>query len=238
MSKPTFQLSRVSGQPVSDAELLADLRRVAESLAAPSVSRPQYKEFGQYGATTVHTRFGSWNKALAAAGLSVTHENDISDERLFENLFILWQHYGRQPRRNELAHDPSQISQGPYNRRFGSWTSALEAFVRFANASDVEPLAAQNDTGNARRTTGRAPSLRLRWRVLQRDRFSCCACGASPALSSMLTISFHGAGVVKRFLKTSKPFARYAIWESPMPISFLRESVLFRRSLPMNNMNG
>ena len=183
MSKPVFQLSRVSGQPVSNAELLADLRRVAELLATSGVSRPQYGKHGLYGATTFHSRFGSWNKALLAAGLSLVHEIDIPDERLFENLLTVWQHYGRQPRRNELAHEPSKISQGPYNRRFGSWTAALEAFVTYANGSGAELPAAQPDAETARRTTGRGPSLRLRWHVLQRDRFSCCACGASPALT-------------------------------------------------------
>ena len=56
MSKPLFQLSRVSGQAVS-TELLADLRRVAELLAASGVSRPQYGQHGLYGATTIHSRF-------------------------------------------------------------------------------------------------------------------------------------------------------------------------------------
>ena len=178
-----FQLSRVSGQPVSDAELLGDLRHVAESLGTPSVSRPQYIKLGKFGATTINTRFGSWNKALVAAGLLVVHENDTPDERLFENLLVLWQHYGRQPRRNELAHEPSTISQGPYNRRFGSWTLGLEAFVNYANGSGVESPTVQSDTENSRRLTGRAPSLRLRWYVLQRDHFTCCGCGASPALT-------------------------------------------------------
>lgn len=59
---------------------------------------------------------------------------------------------------------------------------ALDAFVKYANLTGAEattdiqaPLGLPN--------TGRDPSLRLRWRVLQRDRFTCCACGASPALT-------------------------------------------------------
>jgi len=189
VSKPVYQLSRVSGQPVSTAELLADLRRVAELLGAPGVSRPQYIQHGLYGATTLHSRFGSWNKALLAAGLPLVHENDLSDGRLFENLLTLWQHYGRQPRRNDLARDPSDISQGPYNRRFGLWTAALEAFVNYANGTGAESPTSQPDTEVARRATGRAPSVRLRWHVLQRDHFTCCACGASPALA--LGIELH-----------------------------------------------
>lgn len=134
---------------------------------------------------TVPPRFtlGSWNKALLAAGLSLVHEIDIPDERLFENLLALWQRYGRQPRRNDLAHEPSKISQGPYNRRFGSWTAALEAFVNYANESGAQSSAVKLNTEVTRRATGRDPSLRLRWHVLQRDRFICCACGASPALN-------------------------------------------------------
>lgn len=182
MTKPTFQLSRVSGQPVSSAELLADLRRVAQLLCVTGVSQPQYREHGHYDETTVGRRFGSWNKALLESGLSLCNEVDIPDDRLFENLLVLWQHYGRQPRRSELACGPSSISQSPYNRRFGGWTAALKAFVDFANAVEIEspkPTAASNLSG--RRMTGREPSLRLRWKVLHRDRFTCCGCGSSPA---------------------------------------------------------
>lgn len=167
---------------VSDVELLADLRAAATSIAKSTVGQKEYRQFGKYDDTTVSRRFGTWNNALRAAGLSLSNEVNISDERLFENLLSLWQHYGRQPRRSELAQQPSTISQTPYNRRFGSWSTALEAFVTYANASDAEPPVAHN-TETTRRTTGREPSLRLRWRVLQRDRFTCCACGATPALA-------------------------------------------------------
>jgi len=40
-----------------------------------------------------------------------------------------------------------------------------------------------------KRKTSRDPSLRLRWKVLQRDNFKCCACGASPAIT--LGIELH-----------------------------------------------
>jgi hypothetical protein len=133
--------------------------------------------------STVIRRFGSWNKALLAAGLSISHEIHISDERLFKNLLVLWQHYGRQPRRGELAQKPSAISQTPYNRRFGSWTAALQAFVNYANSLELDPQQqkSKNNIPNQSRG-GREPSLRLRWKVLQRDHFSCCKCGASPAV--------------------------------------------------------
>ena len=166
---------------MSDDELISDLKRVAKELNSTTVSMPKYKGIGQYDETTIARRFGSWNNALLKAGLSLSNEVDISDVRLFENVLTLWQHYGRQPRRRELSMPPSIISQSPYNRRFGSWTAALQAFVVYANNSDTEPAELQ-EKGNSRSRKGRDPSLRLRWRVLQRDRFSCRACGASPAL--------------------------------------------------------
>lgn len=182
--KQTFRLSRVSGMPVEYDSLLADLRRVAESLGSGTAPLLKYRELGAYDDTTPIRRFGSWNKALLKAGLSVSNEISISDQRLFENLLLLWQHYGRQSRRSELAQKPSTISQTPYNRRFGSWTSSLEAFINYANSSNLESVEPNSDIIKSQHKTGRDPSLRLRWKVLQRDRFTCCSCGASPALKA------------------------------------------------------
>ena len=183
MTKKTLALSRVSGMPVSTEQLLADLRRISDLIQKPTVTQQSYRQHGAYDDSTFVRRFGSWNKALTSAGFSLSNVNNISDQALFENLMLLWQHYGRQPRRKELTLEPSTISQTPYNRRFGSWTAALEAFLGYVNASEGEPLVtkpASSTRGSHR--TGREPSLRLKWRVLQRDRYTCRCCGASPAL--------------------------------------------------------
>ena len=184
MSEPVFKLSRVSGTPVSDDELISDLCRIAGELGTNTVPRPQYLLMGRYGATTYNSRFGSWNEALIRAGLAVSHRNNIPDAELFENILAIWQHFGRQPRREELKVGTSSISQGPYNRRFGSWMNALRAFVDYANGTGEALPERHAETGiDNKRRTGRDPSLRLRWRVLQRDNFKCCACGSSPAIT-------------------------------------------------------
>lgn len=188
MARIRYHIERVSGMPVTDGELLTDLRSVAANLGKKTVGQKEYRQLGKYDDSTASNRFGSWNKALLAAGLAVSNEVNISDDRLFENLLALWQHYGRQPRRAELAQAPSTISQGPYSRRFGSWSAALAAFVEYANSSGVGAPLAQ-DAPADRLETGREPSLRLRWRVLQSDRFTCRACGASPALT--LQVDLH-----------------------------------------------
>jgi Homing endonuclease associated repeat/HNH endonuclease len=182
MSQSRYKLERVTGQPVSDEDLLNDLRATAEATGKNTIGMLSYREKGKYDDTTISRRFGSWNKALVAADLKIANSSDLTDERLFENILVLWQHYGRQPRRSELAGKLSSISQSPYNRRFGSWTAALEAFVVYANDAELD-APQEISTEPSRRTTSRDPSLRLRWRVLQRDRFTCCSCGASPALT-------------------------------------------------------
>src|SRR5713101_1941885 len=156
MTTSRFQLTRVSGQPVNDAEILVDLKSVASKLDAKTVSQPHYRQYGRYDNTTVARRFGSWNKALLAAGLALSNEVNFSDERLFENILTLWQHFARQPRRRELAAAPSLISQSPYNRRFGSWTAALEAFTTYANASGTE-APPRREAVEARHSTSRDP---------------------------------------------------------------------------------
>jgi hypothetical protein len=207
MSDSKFQLERVQGAPVSNDEILADIQRAATLAGTRVISQRLYSEFGKFDPTTASRRFGTWNKAVVAAGLEVANEINISDDRLFENLMLLWEYYGRQPRRAELARPPSAISQGAYRRRFHSWMDALTQFVSYANARDIiPPSPIEAVTGHQ---TGRDPSLRLRFRVMKRDNFSCCACGASPALLPGLTLHVdhikawsHGGETVEENLQT------------------------------------
>lgn len=180
MEDQKFTLERVKNAPVTDEEMISDLKQIANQTHSSKVTQKLYQEHGQYDTSNVGRRFGSWNKALEAAGLSISNQCYISDEALFENILLLWKHYGRQPRRAELANPPSKISQSAYNRRFKSWVTSLEHFIEYANSADVTVPAKQEAKSNFR-TTGRDPSLRLRFKVLVRDNFTCQHCGASPA---------------------------------------------------------
>lgn len=180
MNSSSFKLSRVRGLPVTDAQLIEDLKRVALHLGGSTVSQPQYSLHGRYDMRNLSRRLGGWDAALSAAGLAPTsYQGEYTDEHLFANILTLWQHLGRQPRRVELASAPSEISQSPYQRRFGSWSAALEAFVEWANAAESTITVTPSDS--PKRRTPRDPSLRLRFKVLLRDNFTCCGCGKSPA---------------------------------------------------------
>lgn len=167
---------------VSERELLGDIKRVATEVHTSTVSIELYRTRGRYSPTTIVRRFGSWNAALERADLAIAKRSRISTEALFENLAQLWIALGRQPRRSELNRKPSTISSAAYERRFGTWRSALSAFVEYANADGT---ARDNETvvtvPPAARTGPRTPTLRLRFAVMRRDSFACRHCGASPA---------------------------------------------------------
>ena len=186
MDDTKFRLERVQGSPVSTEEILNDIRNVAESCGTKIVSQKLYSEFGNFDPTTVSRRFGTWNKAVTAAGLEVANEINIADDKLFENLMALWEQHGRQPRRAELGRSPSTISWGAYRRRFRSWSETLRKFVEFANVQEMQPTNEKENDRTPR--TSRDPTLRLRFRVLKRDDFKCRACGASPALTPGLSL--------------------------------------------------
>jgi len=113
-------------QRISDDDLCSDLRRVAEAVGeSPTVT--QYRERGEYGDSTLRTRFGSWSEALEAAGLDASGAKyPIPDAELIEEIQALADELGRPPTVQAMD------EQGPrwstvYTRRVGSWNAALEA---------------------------------------------------------------------------------------------------------------
>lgn len=173
-----FEYENYSNASIGTEDLLSDLKSVDK--AEGKVSQSIYAEKGRYDCSTIIRRFGTWNKALKKAGIALANEINISDERLYENLLNLWQHFGRQPRRSDLASKYSEFSQSPYNRRFKTWSNALKSFVEYANSKDKQIEGSLGGENSARRR-GRDPSLRMRFKVMKRDSFSCRSCGTSPA---------------------------------------------------------
>jgi hypothetical protein len=176
----SFKLSH-DRRNITEQDLLSDLRRVAEEQSDQSVKQRTYKRFGRYGVTTVIRRFSSWNDAIKAAGLAKTVERNIPNEELFASLYRLWVSLGRQPKYSELRRPHCEFHVATYERRFGSWRATLEAFVAYANSSDVVLPASPRESNAPIRRTSRSIDLRLRFKVLSRDSFRCRSCGASPA---------------------------------------------------------
>ena len=107
------------------------------------------------------------------------------------NIYDVWIQIGHQPSYGDMRGGTSRFSPEGYARRYGSWTKALLAFEAWVEEADhhndaVDHLGSPALSRSG--TNGRTPSLRLRWKVLERDRFTCGGCGASPATTPGTTL--------------------------------------------------
>lgn len=171
---------------ISDDELLADLKRVAElSGSIETLSLVDYKSRGKYNAQTFRRRFGSWKNALEKVGMQRARNNNTEIQDYWDNLKEVWIKLGRQPKIVEMIIPFSRLSGSAYLHKFGTWRNALETFVKQVNSENVEMiLPDQSDVRILKtypKSTSRQPSLRLRFLVMKRDDFKCTICGKSPS---------------------------------------------------------
>lgn len=143
----------------SDEELLEDIRAVAAIVErAPSIQ--EYRDHGEYAATTITRRFDSWQDAVARAGFEPHGaDTEIPTAELLAELRRLADEHGDRPT-VELMNDEGQYWVSTYRRRFGSWTNALtDAGFEPADArttariSEEQLLAALNEMAAARGAT-------------------------------------------------------------------------------------
>ena len=187
---------------ISDEEFFQDLQRVAKLLNSKTVPYEEYRKHGKYSAEHSFKRFGKWNIALEKAGLETTgfNKDRISEQDCFDEIERMWRLLGRQPTSTDIIKKGiCRYSIDTFKRRFGGWRKALESFVDYINDTDseYEPVSnssvesedisenlleekLKNDI-NSKHHTPRNINTRLRFKVLSRDKFKCCACGASPA---------------------------------------------------------
>lgn len=179
-------------------EFCDDMKRLANDLCQESLTLKQYEKSGQYPSNHVYRYFKSWNEALKAVGLKETRDRkDISNEELLEEVGRLWIELARQPTSTDIKNNRSIFSLNTYARRFGGWRNTLLEFLKYVDTNKddesmlleqgedlVSSLDKENEEVVAKRKTRRDINLQLRFKVLQRDSFKCCACGRSPALDS------------------------------------------------------
>lgn len=177
---------------VSDDELVAELKAIALRLGKSQISQHDIEKNSRFSYSTYRKHFGSVRTALEKAGLSTSRNWGTPDEEYFTNIVNVWIKLGRQPKYCEMDSPYSKHSASSYRHRFGSWTETLSAFSEWMKSnefSENEIQNAHNDNQNdSRHNSPRFPNLRLRFQVLKRDNFKCCACGASPARDSSVEL--------------------------------------------------
>jgi 5-methylcytosine-specific restriction endonuclease McrA len=164
------------------SELLRELMRVARIYKRKTISISEYQRFGKYSVEIYFRRLGGWIKSLEMAGLSSPYERNASSEKILENLREVFIKLGRQPASSDMKKPLSRYSADVYYGRFGSWRNTLKVFEEYLNLakgerrSEIQKLLKQH-----RKPRRRAPTVKLRLDILERDRFCCRFCGRSPA---------------------------------------------------------
>ena len=168
-------------------EVVAQIQIVSRQLQKSHLTRQDLTARCGITSKPINRLFGSWKKALDAAGLSQSVlGRRYTDEECFENMLSMWVHYGRPPRHDEMNRTPSVVGAKAYVRRWGTWRGALRAFVERANQDAPPPMQAQADTASKTkvpRPAKRSPRdipLGLRYLVIRRDGNRCPLCGRSP----------------------------------------------------------
>lgn len=103
---------------------------------------------------------------------------------------------GHRPSKGEWDSVDTQFSYTTYKQRFGGWLNACVAFIERAPTADAMTAQAPDDTPSQANQAHevsvadnpRNVPLKLRLKVLQRDRFCCVMCGRSPALEAGVSL--------------------------------------------------
>jgi hypothetical protein len=120
----------------SDAQLVAELRRIAALLTDGPLTTMHFGAQGSISTPTLQRRFGSWRQALEAAGLADRYSGRTVSAKVR-------QQHARRLSNNELRQIPTRtgrpdltgadlrarptVSKRVYVSRFGSWPAALAA---------------------------------------------------------------------------------------------------------------
>jgi hypothetical protein len=170
----------------TDEELIADVKRVAQELNKTYITTHEYTERGIVTARTVYERLGPWYHVMKLAGLQTPRGYyKIPDEELFRNIEQVWRTLGRQPIYLEIRKPLSMCNGSVYEKRFGTWRKALEAFVAYINSGAKSPENPDAENIVTKRARIRKPNRNINWRmrhlVMRQDNFKCRLCGKSPA---------------------------------------------------------
>jgi 5-methylcytosine-specific restriction endonuclease McrA len=172
---------------VPNEVLIRDLRKVHATLKAENknLTFRSYAKHGRYSAGTIAERFGDWNSALKLADIGATQERNISIDDLFDNMRSVWIAKGKQPVFRDMAQAPSRYRASTYAERFGGWRAALMEFTKSVASDQPETSRSVSaiiaKPSYVSKKTARQPNLRLKFRVMRRDRFMCIKCGRAPA---------------------------------------------------------
>ena len=167
---------------ITEADVIAELHRIANIIGKDSVTIVDFENHSKLcSVNALNSRFGTWEQILALAGMESKNRKK-TDEELFEEIERIWILLGRQPTYTDMRKGISKFSPRTFEKHFGTWRGALEAFIKYINNETDEPNIVEevittipnvttSKEAPKEHTTTRNINLRLRFLVMKRDNF-------------------------------------------------------------------
>jgi|APHM01.1.fsa_nt_gi hypothetical protein len=152
-----LEINKADG--IAKSDLLGGLQDLANELGRTPRQR-EMNRIGQYSSSSYTYQFGSWNEALAEAGLETQKNMDVSESALLNELGFLADKIGRAPTIDEM-NQRGKYSVGPYRDKFGSWNETLqEAGVEINKADSIAKSDLLDELQHLTNELGRTPRQR------------------------------------------------------------------------------
>jgi hypothetical protein len=121
-----YQYTPPPNAPVSTEELIADIQSVSSVLNSQSITIKDYQEHGKYSFATVKRRFGNWNNARIAAGLTVSESKpkNAAKEDLIADLKIVSSLLNQSNLSYAIYSKQGKYSKQLFKSCFGNWNNA------------------------------------------------------------------------------------------------------------------
>ncbi len=172
--------------PYTKEEIISALKNYSEQKKVKYVAARDFCKWFGLSEGTIERHFGKWSNLCKDVGLNPRYNRTQNKNVLLENLGIVWETLGRQPRAKEMRQPLSPISCSRYLKEFGNWYQTCLEFLSWKSGMSKEDLSKEtrdenvnNSDDSNERKTNRGISLALRYDVLRR--FRCVKCGRSPA---------------------------------------------------------
>jgi len=160
----------------SNQQVLDGLKRFAETRNGRAFFMHEFRNWPDrpFSPHLAIQRFGTWRKALAAAGVRGGRCYRCTNEDLIAELERVWQIMGRPPGAKRLR-ELGDFSPATYRVRWGTLRHACELVERYHNGEITRAELLRTRTAPNRPSL----SIKTRWEIMRRDGFACVACGAS-----------------------------------------------------------
>ncbi len=125
---------KIRERNTTDAQIVDDIRRVAALLGVSYLTQGQYLLHSKYSTSHVGRRLHGWDNALSLAGLVSERHYNVPDSELLENIDMVFRRVGKQASSHKFKQPLSKYHYTTYERRFGKWSDALNAYLAWRDA--------------------------------------------------------------------------------------------------------